>query len=115
MIITFCKKNEEFYKEYNEYDDFIYPSEKEIIAQYTSIDIIDRPCVGDSVRVKGEIYKVFKILADYDRKEIIVVVEKPSLNEIEPPFRFENLSSEELGKIIDRLTIPNRSVGYESK
>mgnify|MGYP003329632311 CR=1 FL=1 len=41
MIITFCKKNEEFYEKYNEYGDFIYPSDKEIIAQYTSIDIID--------------------------------------------------------------------------
>lgn len=75
MILTFCEKNE-FYERYSKEDSFIYPSDDEVIARYTIMDAIDRPIVGDLVKVRGDIYKVFHMMVDYDGKEIFVVVDK---------------------------------------
>ena len=80
MVLTFCKKNKKFYEEFSKEDSFIYPSDDEVIAQYTITEAIDRPIVGDVVRVKGNMYKVFHTMADYDKKEIFAVVESFKIN-----------------------------------
>lgn len=77
MVLTFCKKNEEKYKRFEMTigDNFIYPSDDDIIAQYRIMEAIDRPIVGDIVKVKGGFYKVCHTTVDYDLKEIFAVVE----------------------------------------
>lgn len=75
MILTFCEKNEDFYERYNKKDSFIYPSDEDVIARYTVTDAIDRPVVGDLVKVRGSMYKIFHTMVDYDRKEAFAVVE----------------------------------------
>lgn len=74
MVLTFCKK-QDFYKRYDKENSFIYPSDDEVIARYTIMDVIDRPVVGDLVRVRGDMYKVFHMMVDYDNKEIFAVVD----------------------------------------
>ncbi len=76
MVLTFCRKNKNFYEKFSKEDSFVYPSDNEVIAQYTIIETIDRPIVGDVVRVKGNMYKLFHTMVDYDKKEIFAVVEE---------------------------------------
>lgn len=76
MILTFCEKNKDFYEESDKENSFIYPSYSEVIAHYAIMEAIDRPIVGDLVKVRGTMYKVFHTMVDYDGKEIFAVVEK---------------------------------------
>lgn len=73
MILSFYNKNELWDKEDI---DFVYPNEDEVIVHYVGTDVFDRPFVGDTVILRGELYKVFKTTVDYTKKEIYVIVEK---------------------------------------
>ena len=74
MVLTFCKKSE-FYERFSREDSFIYPTDEEVIARYTIMEIIDRPIIGDLVKVRGHMYKVFHTMVDYDKKEVFAVVD----------------------------------------
>lgn len=76
MVLTFFKKNKEFYERFNEEDSFVCHSNNEIIAQYTIADTIDSPVVGEMIRVEDNIYKVFSTIVNYEKKEMSVVVEE---------------------------------------
>lgn len=73
MILSFYNKNELWDKEDI---DFVYPNEDENIVHYVGTDIFDRPFVGDIVVLRGELYKVFKTIVDYSRKEIYIIVDR---------------------------------------
>ena len=74
MMLTFCKKNEEFYEKYDKEYSFVYPSDEDIIAEYTIMEAIDRPIVGDLVKVRGSFYKVYRTMVDYDMKTVFAVI-----------------------------------------
>ena len=76
MVLTFCKKNKDFYEKFSKEDSFIYPSDDEVLARYTIMEAVERPVVGEMIYVKGNMYKVFHTMVDYDKKEIFTVVEK---------------------------------------
>ena len=73
MILSFYNKNELWDREDI---DFICPHESELIRSYTSDDVFDRPFVGDIVVLDKGLYKVFKTVADYVKKEIYIIVEE---------------------------------------
>ena len=56
--------------------DFVYPFDHELICSYSSIEVFDRPFIGDIVVLGSGLYKVFKTVADYVRKEIYIIVEE---------------------------------------
>lgn len=72
MILSFYKKNEVWDREDI---DFVFPHENDLIKSYSSNDVFDKPSVGDTI-ILDDLYKVFKTVADYKRKEIYVIVEK---------------------------------------
>ena len=73
MILSFCTKNKLWDRENI---DFVYPNEDEIIRSYSGIEFFDRPFIGDTVILRGELYKVFNTIVDYDQKELYAIVEK---------------------------------------
>lgn len=73
MILSFYNKNKLWDKEDI---DFVYPNEDEAICHYSGTEMFDRPFVGDTVILYGELYKVFKTAVDYGQKEIYIIVEK---------------------------------------
>lgn len=75
MVLAFYKKNEEFYKKHSKEDCFLYPSDRDMIAEYTIMEAIDKPLIGDLVTIKGGIYKVFQMMTDYDEKTVFAIVE----------------------------------------
>lgn len=72
MILSFYNKNKLWGREDI---DFAYPTEDDLIRSYASTEVFDRPFVGDIV-ILDDLYKVFKTVADYNKKEIYVIVEK---------------------------------------
>ena len=76
MVLTFFKKNKDFYEKFNKKDGFVCYSNNETIAQYTIADTIDSPVVGEMIRVEDNIYKVFSTIVNYEKKEMSVVVEE---------------------------------------
>ena len=75
MVLAFYKKDEEFYKKHSKEDCFLYPSERDMIAEYTIMEAIDKPSIGDLVMIKGGIYKVFQTMMNYDEKTALAIVE----------------------------------------
>ena len=73
MMLSFYNKNKLWDREDI---DFVRPNEDEVIRHYSGIEFFDRPFIGDTVIIRGELYKVFNTIVDYDQKELYAIVEK---------------------------------------